>query len=98
MDDDNKQILLGLAVGVAIVGAAYVVMQNRQQHPRARQRSDPALVQHNVIRDDQGRIQQVETFRGLQDQGAAAPAIVEQGPAPAPAPVEEEPPMNAWNE
>lgn len=59
--DDSTELLIGLAIGAIAVGVIVVAMQRR--HPV---QGNPALVSHNVVRDDQGRIMYVETYRGME--------------------------------
>lgn len=53
---------LGALVVLGLIIAVVLIMRNQNQQ---QQSHDPRLVQHNVIRDEQGRIKQVETFQGM---------------------------------
>lgn len=57
--DDAAIALIGIAAGVA-VGLGILAAVNRRQ-----QTSDPRFVSHNVVRDERGRIVNVESFRGM---------------------------------
>lgn len=81
MASDSAKIGLGLVAGVVLVVAVLVLIRMHQQQTQQGQ-----LTTYNVVRDDQGRIQSVDTLSGLPlEGGQQRPAPQRQvGPAAAP--------------
>lgn len=63
----DNDVLLALGVGAALALGIAAFATRRRSAPSSG--SQPALVQHNVMRDDYGRITNVETYRGLNGAG-----------------------------
>lgn len=62
---DNTTIGFVVGVGVGLV-ALYVIMQAMDDNGGGSTgQSQPQFVSHNVVRDEEGRIKQVESFRGM---------------------------------
>lgn len=64
MADSNTWLLLGIGVGLGIGIGACILWQRRQAGT-----VQPGLTVHEVHRDSDGRIQSVETFRGIGEGG-----------------------------
>lgn len=62
MASDSAKIGLGVIAGFALAVAVLVLIRMHQQE---RQAAQAQFTSHNVVRDDQGRIQTVETLSGL---------------------------------
>lgn len=81
MASSTTWLLAGIGIGVGVgLGAALLVRQQRALATDGQTQAhtaEPELTVHDVVRDDAGRIQSVETFSGV---GGQTGVVQQTGP------------------